>query len=714
MPLTFRTSGSQYQVTSYNNFYVAPPPTIYAINSAYSTLSGSSNISFNFNYQNSNIVTDSTGQYIYVTQNSTTNFLYYSSNYGATFANVTFPALSLVWYSQIACDSTGKYVWVTANNGSIYFSQNGGTASAPTFASLSGTIGPYGVGVSSDGTRVCIISANQNNCYYISNGTSATPTVNTSTGSTGSTGGNAAYLSSSSNLQYIYFGQANAAYIAYSSNYGQTFSSSVTPSQTSIGESVSCDSTGQYVAYTDGTNIYFNINDSRTGSFSWLLLNSSGNIWRNLSVVLRGDYIIIIASGTNASPFTNNLYAGISLISGCKTAANWSWGPIRSDQTYSGITYLSSNNTFYAVGSSSVISGQLTVTNSNKINSVVFNSGSPVSFNTTALSSNCNTLSSSALATTSGNYGILYNSSVTSTNGINYTVLAFGSTSNSYTINYTANTSFSNVIYVLAVGGGGSGGTNVGGGGGGGGVYTGAYTVSSIGNGAITITVGAGGIGASSSGFGNNGANTTVISTSGTSISATATGGGMGVNNAGNGGSAGAGGSSGYPSLAGFTTVDAGGSGSGNLGGGGGGAGAIGTTANAGVAPGPGGAGVLITNTSLGGYTALYGVKDLLLTGTSVGAASISSMYFGGGGGGGVNAISPNIGANGGIGGSGGGGGSSGGGTGGATSINQGANGAANTSGGNAGANTGSGGGGAQVNSAGNGGSGIVIIAFRN
>jgi hypothetical protein len=337
---------------------------IKTLNTIYSALSGAPNITYNYNSQNCHVACDVTGQYIYVTQGSTSNFLYYSSNYGATFSSVTFPTLGLVWYSQITCSSTGQYVWVTANNGSAYYSQNGGTSSNPTFTIVSSpnVSGPYATAVSADGTKVCLCSSTINGAGYSTNGTSATPTFTASTGTMGSTVGNDAYMSQSASMQYIYFGQVNAAYVAYSLNYGQTFAAVATPTTpANSGQCVGCDLTGQYVAYTDYTNIYFNTAaDSRTGSFTWTLLKTlSTALWKTLKLVVSGGYIVIIVAGSSASPFTGNIYGGIAPISTCTSASSWTWNIIASDQQYQGIAYASTGNIMYFVGQNAVLSGSL-------------------------------------------------------------------------------------------------------------------------------------------------------------------------------------------------------------------------------------------------------------------------------------------------------------------------------------------------------------------
>ena len=364
--LTASVLGGSVSATS-NSVTTLKP--IKTLNTIYSEVSGSPNITYNFNQQNSQVACDVTGQYIYVTQQpaggNTSIVIFYSTNFGASFTNVyQIPSSNYGWYCQITCSSTGQYVWFTGNNGSAYYSINGGTASNPTFT-LVGTPNvnsPYGTAVSADGTKVCLCSAA--GASYSTNGTNATPTFTASTGSTGSTSGNDAYMSQSASMQYIYFGQVNGAYVAYSLNYGQTFAAVATPTTpANSGQCVGCDSTGQYVAYTDGTNIYFNTAaDSRTGSFTWTLLkNFSTAAWRTLKLVVSGGYIAIVVAGVSASPFTGNIYGGIAPISTCTSASSWMWNIIASDQQYEGIAYASTSNNLYFIGQNAVLSGSLFV-----------------------------------------------------------------------------------------------------------------------------------------------------------------------------------------------------------------------------------------------------------------------------------------------------------------------------------------------------------------
>jgi hypothetical protein len=220
MPLTFRTTNNSYALGSYS--YLLPPPIVLpsVINTVYNTLAGSSNITFSYNGQNSNICCDRSGQYMYVTQQIGAGsgiYVYYSYNNGATFSLVyTATDNNMGWYSQIACDSTGKYVWFTGCNSFAWYSQNGGTTSNPTFTKLpTPNCYPVGISVSSDGTKVVLCGGS--GASYCTNGTSGTPTFTASTGSFGSASINYSYNTSSSSLQYIYF--SSARYTSGSGSY---------------------------------------------------------------------------------------------------------------------------------------------------------------------------------------------------------------------------------------------------------------------------------------------------------------------------------------------------------------------------------------------------------------------------------------------------------------------------------------------------------------
>ena len=118
------------------------------------------------------------------------------------------------------------------------------------------------------------------------------------------------------------------------------------------------------------------------------------------------------------------------------------------------------------------------------VNSVTYNSTTPVSYT----SSQYSTFNNLSTITTPATSGIMYGTSTT--NGVNYNVFAFGSTAYSYTINYTCNSA--TTIYVMAVGGGGGGASYGGGAGGAGGVVMNPVSLPAGTNQTITITVGAG------------------------------------------------------------------------------------------------------------------------------------------------------------------------------------------------------------------------------
>lgn len=296
--------------------------------------------------------------------------------------------------------------------------------------------------------------------------------------------------------------------------------------------------------------------------------------------------------------------------------------------------------------------------------------------------------------------------SPTQTRSGNTIILSFTSVT---TCDWTVPAGVTSLRYLI-VGGGGAGGTGRGGGGGAGGLIRGNVAVSS--NQSLSIKVGAGGTGSSTPGSNTNGDTSSI-----TTLSLTAPGGGRGgshrpafasndsIENGATGGSGG-GGSINYQTY----TNSGGGSGGGSvLGNSGAGSSTLACTSrndanrNTGGGGGAGGAGILGCNspqdTNTGtAPTGGAGIADTI-TGTSV-------TYAGGGGGAGGRGWNDptceagyyTAGA--------GAGGSGGGGTG------QGC--AAAPSNLNGTANTGGGGGGGTAAAGGNGGSGIVIISYAS
>lgn len=327
--------------------------------SSATAVAANSSITFGtFSYQHSNMCCSSNGSYIYVmTNDSASTFKLYSSpNGGSTFSLASSTALSILWYSQIVCDSTGQYVWFTGGNSNdARYSNNYGVS----FTTLTGAGYAGGICMSSDGTKVMI--SGQNVVRYSSNGTSATPTFTAGTQTGAQASGNVASMVCSSSGKYVYYiNSSGTTSIIYSSDFGQSYTSLTTPVATLSSTSfVGCDSTGQYVAFINSTGNACYLSNNYGGS--WVLLNTTvipSAALKNLRLVITASKnIYIIMSGNGGSPFTNNLYGGCSTTAGCMTPANWTWTSLKNDQTYNGIAV--SSTKIYAMGSSTVVTATI-------------------------------------------------------------------------------------------------------------------------------------------------------------------------------------------------------------------------------------------------------------------------------------------------------------------------------------------------------------------
>ena len=306
----------------------------------------------------SNVCCSTNGNYVYVMQKGSGNTydLYSSSNGGLSFSRASSTTVSNVYYSQLVCDGTGQYVWYTGNNApAVYYSYNYGV----TFTVISGLSIYYSMTMSRDGTKIML--SGQNAVAYSSNGTATTPTFTTGTQTGAQGAGNVSFLASSSTGQYCYYpNAAGSSNMVFSSDYGHTYTSLMTPTgQATTTASIGCDITGQYVAYVSSAfNVCYLSNNYGA---NWTLLNTTvipSASLKELRLFTTSSYIYIIMSGDGASPFTNNLYGGYSLISGCAVASNWTWTTLRSDMRYAGMT-ISDTGMIYVVGESQVLMGSI-------------------------------------------------------------------------------------------------------------------------------------------------------------------------------------------------------------------------------------------------------------------------------------------------------------------------------------------------------------------
>jgi hypothetical protein len=241
------------------------------------------------------------------------------------------------------------------NNYATYNCKNGGTTSTPTFTANSAFgAKKYGMTMSADGTKVC--STGENGAFYSTNGTATTPTFTASTWTnppTGSVSDNVSYCCSSSAMDYVYFCCVDTPYMMVSTNTASSFSYVATSLTITVQHTSACNVTGKYVGYITATGIYL----SNNYATSFVLLTTvSGATFTNIAMYTTDIYIAIVATGGSVA----GVYAGFALISGCTTAANWTWSTIKTDQVYGGLT-ITPSGTLYVVGTNTVLTGQVLI-----------------------------------------------------------------------------------------------------------------------------------------------------------------------------------------------------------------------------------------------------------------------------------------------------------------------------------------------------------------
>ena len=287
------------------NTYTPDPP-ISKFNFVKTTSTGSLSWASMGSYANL-ICCSSNGQYVYVWIGDST-YPFYSSNYGASFAQSTCSRTVPSWWGQIGCSYSGQYVWL-ASYGYVFYSNNYGVSYTTITSPVSLAVG---VAVSADGTKVMIGSNSGSSSQaiaYSTNGTATTPTFTTSASVPWTTGGNFMFAYSA-NFEYIYTVISNnstTTALWYTINQGTSWTSLATPWNGAGTLGLACDQTGKYVgniAVNSGT-LYYSINYGA----SWTTVTLLQGNYFGLQIKSSGTNVNILISGENA---TCGLYWGVS------------------------------------------------------------------------------------------------------------------------------------------------------------------------------------------------------------------------------------------------------------------------------------------------------------------------------------------------------------------------------------------------------------------
>jgi len=287
-----------------------------------------------------------TGQYVYAWIGAST-YPFYSSNYGATFAQSTCSSTVSSWWGQMGCSSSGQYVWLVSNGG-IFYSNNYGVS----YTSITSTVNnAVDVAVSADGTKVMIGGnggSSSQSIAYSTNGTATTPTFTTSA-SVPWGSGNTYMFAYSLNLEYIYTTISNnstTTALWYTTNQGTSWTSLATPWNGAGTLGLACDQTGKYVGNipVNGSILYYSTNYGA----SWTTVNLPQSGFFGLQIKSSETKVNILASGNNA---TCGLYWGVS-----SDGINFTFGTFSNSAVTGGyrLCALSNNNlASYVMGGTS-------------------------------------------------------------------------------------------------------------------------------------------------------------------------------------------------------------------------------------------------------------------------------------------------------------------------------------------------------------------------
>ena len=274
----------------------------------YSKTAGSGTLSWTAMGDYANLICCSnTGQYVYAWIGAST-YPFYSSNYGATFAQSTCSSTVPSWWGQMGCSSTGQYVWLVSF-ASVFYSNNFGVSYTTLTSPVSSAVD---VAVSADGTKVMIggnggVSAQA--IAYSTNGTATIPIFTTSA-SVPWTTGSTYMFAYSLNLEYIYVAISNASTTTglwYTTNQGTSWTSIATPWAGAGTLGLACDQTGKYVGNVpvNGNILYYSTNYGA----SWTTITLPQSNFFGLQIKSSGTNVNILVSGDNA---TCGLYWGKS------------------------------------------------------------------------------------------------------------------------------------------------------------------------------------------------------------------------------------------------------------------------------------------------------------------------------------------------------------------------------------------------------------------
>lgn len=223
----------------------------------------------------------------------------YSSDGGATWSDAnTFPDVYPAW---LAMDYSGQYVVGAWSNNGIYRSTDYGNNYTQLMSAPSYNWSYITCSYTGQYIYACIWDNPPNGYIYISSDSGNTFTQVDPAGASRYWG----KIACSASGQHVYAQCWNgdngwSSEMYYSSNYGQTWTFMLNPSSHNI-EDVACDSTGQYVVITCGTDGIYRSTDygslwSRTGAF---YESPYGPVYTNIVCNASGQQILAI-NDTNA------------------------------------------------------------------------------------------------------------------------------------------------------------------------------------------------------------------------------------------------------------------------------------------------------------------------------------------------------------------------------------------------------------------------------
>jgi hypothetical protein len=280
------------------------------------------------------------GQYQLTSINTTSSALYVSSNYGQTWSATSY-TMSASATGRCSCISyNGQYQFNVQAGGSIAVSSNYGAS----FANASVSTGSWNAVCCSWSGQYVSAAIYGGNIYYSTNyGVTWTACSGLSNASW-----NHMCCSASGQYQMITIATGGSGGIWYSNNYGMNWSQS--NASNSPWQSISCTSTGQYaIASIPGGYIYYSTNYGVT----WAQSGSPSVTWQFCSLSQNGVYALACASGTNAL-YTSQL-TNVGLLTNGRVGVGMT-NPATSLHVYQSLGATSFYNTF---GTASAMPAQL-------------------------------------------------------------------------------------------------------------------------------------------------------------------------------------------------------------------------------------------------------------------------------------------------------------------------------------------------------------------